>query len=109
MASTGEKCFSWLFQTKPLIYPNKKKAVICFLFLCAFSLITQSSRSFLSLFYDFSNFFLLVRWSIPSLQIAGLQCASCGESDSETYESCQAQCLDLTDVQMGALSGPAFT
>jgi len=92
-ASSGaEKFFTWLFQTKPLIYPNKKKAVVCFIFLCVFSLVTQA-----------------IRWSIPSLQVAGMQCSSCGEIDSPTFESCQEQCLDLTDPQMGALSGPAFT
>lgn len=54
-------------------------------------------------------FILQVRWSIPALQTSGMQCASCGESTSAQFESCNDQCLDLTDAEMGALTGPAFT
>jgi len=63
-----------------------------FIFLCIFSLMSQA-----------------IRWAIPSLQIAGLQCSSCGEVGSDGYDRCVEHCLQLSDVQMGALSGPSFT
>ncbi|KAL6047446.1 putative arabinose efflux permease, MFS family [Balamuthia mandrillaris] len=54
------------------------------------------------------------QWALPTLQASGLQCSSCPSSPSTSedvawYRNCQKQCLSLSDVQMGFLSGPAFT
>lgn len=82
----------WLFQTRPLVYPDKTKALLCFFFLSAFSLLAQA-----------------IRWAIPTLQASGLQCSSCGDQNDANYETCSAQCMDLSDFEMGVLSGPAFS
>lgn len=38
-----------------------------------------------------------------------MQCSSCGDTTSDSYEYCMEHCLSLSDIEMGALSGPAFT
>lgn len=43
------------------------------------------------------------------MQIAGLQCLSCGGDDPEFTKKCNQECLDISDSQMGFLIGPAFS
>jgi len=38
-----------------------------------------------------------------------IKCSSCGKEDGEFYAHCKSHCLDLSDLAMGLLTGPAFT
>lgn len=69
-----------------------KYAVYCALMLTTISVLDQADK-----------------WALPTLQISGLQCSSCGSDSEEFTEKCQDECLDITDAQMGFLLGPAFS
>jgi hypothetical protein len=45
-------------------------------------------------------------WALPTLQASGLQCSSCAPGN-EFYQHCMKYCLELDDVEMGFLTGPA--
>lgn len=69
-----------------------KYAIYCAVMLTTLSVLDQADK-----------------WALPTLQISGLQCSSCGGADESFTEKCQSECLDITDSQMGFLLGPAFS
>eukprot|EP01125_Pyxidicula_operculata_P000499 TRINITY_DN1051_c0_g4_i1.p1 TRINITY_DN1051_c0_g4~~TRINITY_DN1051_c0_g4_i1.p1 ORF type:complete len:508 (+),score=50.69 TRINITY_DN1051_c0_g4_i1:48-1571(+) len=84
-----KKVFNLFCNPEPVEYFTFKYSVYCMFVLLFVVFLDQSSR-----------------WALPTLQGAGLQCSSC---NNDTFrEDCLKDCLDIDDVAMGFLLGPAI-
>jgi len=80
-----------VFLTKPLAKYTTGYASYCFIVLLFISILEEADK-----------------FALPTLQGAGLQCASCGNANSTFYEKCISMCLPISDMEFGLLSGPTL-
>ena len=81
-----------IFCKTPVKFITRRKAWYCLIMLCVLNALDQADR-----------------WGLPTLQAAGLQCSSCGAPGDEFYDDCKGMCLEISDFQMGLLTGPSFS
>ncbi len=101
---------SW-WKTVPLGFAPTWYSYYALFALVIVSSLDQAGLSFF--FFSFFFFFLIVgshtdRWALPTLQVAGLQCLSCGSVDDPFHDKCMEECLNITDTEFGLLTGPTF-